>query len=77
MAQDTLRVLGIAYREVPDKIAYSEDTIENSMVFSVCRHDGSPRGEAIEATKVCNEVGIRPIMITGDHKLTAVAIARK
>ncbi len=78
MAQDALRVLGIAYREVPDKIAYSEDTIENSMVFlGLTGMMDPPREEAIEATKVCKEVGIRPIMITGDHKLTAVAIAKE
>ncbi|MBI4655069.1 MAG: cation-translocating P-type ATPase [Nitrospirae bacterium] len=78
MAQDALRVLGIAYREVPDKIAYSEDTIENSMVFlGLAGMMDPPREEAIEATKVCKEVGIRPIMITGDHKLTAVAIAKE
>ncbi|MDP2279178.1 MAG: HAD-IC family P-type ATPase, partial [Nitrospirota bacterium] len=78
MAQDALRVLGIAYREVPDKIAYSEDTIENSMVFlGLAGMMDPPRGEAIEATKVCKEVGIKPIMITGDHKLTAVAIAKE
>ncbi len=78
MAQDALRVLGIAYREVPDKIAYSEDTIENSMVFlGLAGMMDPPRGEAIEAIKVCKEVGIRPIMITGDHKLTAVAIAKE
>ncbi|MEK7851373.1 MAG: cation-translocating P-type ATPase, partial [Deltaproteobacteria bacterium] len=76
--QDALRFLGIAYREVPDKIFYSEDTIENSMVFlGLAGMMDPPRGEAIEATKVCKEVGIRPIMITGDHKLTAVAIAKE
>ena len=36
-----------------------------------------PRSEAIEATRVCKQVGIRPVMITGDHKLTAVAVARE
>jgi len=78
MAQDALRVLGIAYREVPDKIAYAEDTIENSMVFlGLAGMMDPPREEAIEATNVCKEVGIKPIMITGDHKLTAVAIAKE
>ena len=36
-----------------------------------------PREEAVDAVKVCRQVGIRPVMITGDHKLTAVAVARE
>ena len=36
-----------------------------------------PREEAMEAVKVCRQVGIRPVMITGDHKLTAVAVAKE
>ena len=36
-----------------------------------------PREEAVEAIKVCKQVGIRSIMITGDHRLTAVAIAKE
>lgn len=78
MAQDALRVLGIACRELPDGIVYAEDTIENDMVFlGLSGMMDPPREEAIEATKVCKEVGIKPIMITGDHKLTAVAIAKE
>jgi len=78
MAHDALRVLGIAYREIPDKSAYSEDAIENEMVFlGLVGMMDPPRSEAIEATRVCKQVGIRPVMITGDHKLTAVAIAKE
>ena len=36
-----------------------------------------PREEAVDAVKVCRQVGIRPVMITGDHQLTAVAVAKE
>ncbi|MBM4295642.1 MAG: cation-translocating P-type ATPase, partial [Deltaproteobacteria bacterium] len=78
MAQSALRVLGIAYRELPDVTSYGEDTIEHDLVFlGLAGMMDPPREEALEATKVCKEVGIKPIMITGDHKITAVAIARE
>lgn len=78
MAKDALRVLAVAYRELPDKITYSEDAVESEMVFlGLVGMIDPPREEAIEATRVCKEVGIKPVMITGDHKLTAVAIAKE
>ncbi len=78
MAQGALRVLGVAYREIPEMTVCTEEAIENDMVFlGLVGMMDPPREEAIEATKVCKQVGIRPIMITGDHKLTAVAIAKE
>jgi Ca2+-transporting ATPase len=78
MAQAALRVLGIAYRDCPDPIQCTEEHLERDMVFlGLAGMIDPPREEAIEATKVCKEVGIRPVMITGDHKLTAVAVARE
>src|SRR3990172_12784461 len=78
MAQAALRVLGFAYRDCPDPIQCTEEHLEHEMVFlGLAGMIDPPREEAIEATKVCKEVGIKPIMITGDHKLTAVAIAEE
>jgi Ca2+-transporting ATPase len=78
MAQGALRVLGLAYRDCPDPIQCTEEQLEHEMVFlGLAGMIDPPREEAIEATKVCKEVGIRPIMITGDHKLTAVAVAKE
>jgi Ca2+-transporting ATPase len=78
MAQAALRVLGIAYRECSDAIQCSEEDLEHQMVFvGLAGMMDPPRGEAIEAIRVCKQVGIKPIMITGDHKLTAVAIAKE
>jgi Ca2+-transporting ATPase len=78
MAQGALRVLGFAYRDCPDSIACTEEHLEHDLVFlGLAGMMDPPREEAIEATKVCKQVGIKPIMITGDHKLTAVAIAKE
>jgi len=78
MAQAALRVLGFAYKECSDAIQCTEEDLEHHMVFvGLTGMMDPPRGEAIEAISVCKKVGIRSIMITGDHKLTAVAIAKE
>ena len=78
MAQAALRVLGFAYRECTEPIECSEEHLEHHMVFvGLAGMMDPPREEAIEAISVCKKVGIRSIMITGDHKLTAVAIAKE
>jgi len=78
MALSALRVLGLAYRETSDNKACSVDDIEQDMVFlGLAGMMDPPRPEAIEAVAVCRRVGIRPVMITGDHRLTAVAVARE
>ena len=78
MALGALRVLGFAYRDCPDSIEYAEEHLERDLVFvGLAGMMDPPREEAIEAIEVCKQVGIRPIMITGDHGLTAVAIAKE
>jgi len=78
MAQGALRVLGFAYRDCPDTIACTEEHLEHDLVFlGLTGMMDPPREEAIEAIEVCKRVGIKPIMITGDHRLTAVAIAKE
>ncbi len=78
MAQGALRILGFAYRDCPDTIACTEEHLEHDMVFlGLAGMIDPPREEAIQATEICKRVGIKPIMITGDHKLTAVAIAKE
>ena len=77
MAKDALRVLAIAYKEVrPDEPVDDEETVERGLTFlGLIGMMDPPRDEAKDAVKVCRQVHIRPIMITGDHKLTAVAVA--
>ena len=78
MALGALRVLGSAYRECHDLSECTEEHLEKDMIFlGLAGMMDPPREEAIEATRVCKGVGIRAIMITGDHKLTAVAIAKE
>src|SRR5690554_2187664 len=77
MAQSALRVLSVAYKdieEIPAKV--SAETVENDLIFIGLLGMIDPaRPEVIEAVKKCKTAGIRPVMITGDHKVTAVAIA--
>ncbi|WP_186826334.1 calcium-translocating P-type ATPase, PMCA-type [Enterococcus durans] len=79
MASNALRVLGVAYKditEIPEEL-FSED-IENQLTFvGLVGMIDPPRQEVKEAVAQCYDAGIRPVMITGDHKLTAVAIAKE
>ncbi|MCK9420549.1 MAG: cation-translocating P-type ATPase [Nitrospirae bacterium] len=78
MAAAALRVLAVASRTLPDGLAYDEDAVESDMVFlGLAGMMDPPRVEAIEAIRVCRQVHIKPVMITGDHKLTAMAVARE
>jgi Ca2+-transporting ATPase len=78
MAKDALRVLGIAYRTLAGSEPHAEAQVEQDLVFlGYVGMMDPPREEAVEAVQVCRQVGIRPVMITGDHRLTAVAVARE
>jgi len=79
MANDGLRTLALAMRQwdtLPDDI--SPEVAENNLTFlgAVGLLD-PPREEAKEAVSVCRTAGIKPVMITGDHPLTAKTIARR
>lgn len=75
MAGDALRVLGLAYRRLTAANGL-DHTIETDMVFlGLVGMMDPPRAEALAAVRTCREVGIKPVMITGDHLQTAVAVA--
>jgi Ca2+-transporting ATPase len=77
MAENALRVLGLAYKRLDDTSSPT-DEIEKDMVFvGLVGMIDPPREEVKEAVKTCDRAGIKSVMITGDHKLTAVAIARE
>ena len=78
MAGEALRVLGIAFKVLEREYHYTDRQVESDMVFlGYAGMMDPPREEALEAVKVCRQVGIRPVMITGDHKLTAMAVAKE
>lgn len=79
MAAKALRVLAVARRFVPELPAEStSDAYEHSLEFvGLLGMIDPPRPEVLDAVRVARKAGIRPVMITGDHPLTAVAIAKE
>ena len=75
-ARNGLRVLGFAYKPMEPKPLTLEDENDLTFVGMVAEQD-PPRPESAEAVKMCETAGIKPIMITGDHAVTATAIAKK
>ena len=76
MASRALRVLALAYRDHSETPGTAYD--ETNLVFSgLVGMIDPPREEAKEAVQKCRAAGIRPVMITGDHPETALAIARE
>ena len=79
MSKDALRVLAVGYKfidKVPD--APTSEDLENGLTFmGLVGMIDPPRPEAKEAVALCRRAGIKPIMITGDHVITASAIAKE
>lgn len=79
MSRQALRVIAIAVKEIeeiPEELNSSE--LENGLTFKgLVGMIDPPRPEAKEAVSVCRKAGIRPVMITGDHVVTASAIAKE
>ncbi len=78
MSEKALRVLGFAVRELPAVPEEEGADIEEQLTFvGVTGMIDPPRKEVISAVDACHTAGIRVVMITGDHKITAMAIARE
>lgn len=76
-AADALRVLGVGYR-LHSQVPPQDETLEHGLVFvGLAGLMDPPRKEAYAAVKSCRHAGIRPVMITGDHRITAAAIGRE
>jgi Ca2+-transporting ATPase len=78
-ANEALRVIGLAYRYLPaGSEEVSVDDAENELTFvGLAGMIDPPREEVKEAIRVATQAGIRTMMLTGDHKVTAVAVARQ
>ena len=78
-AEQAYRVLGIAMREVAHQPEHIEvETIEDDLTFlGLVAMMDPPHREVPEAITTCRRAGVRVIMVTGDHPLTALALARK
>ncbi|MCQ2565041.1 MAG: HAD-IC family P-type ATPase, partial [Clostridia bacterium] len=76
MSDEALRVIAFAYKKLD---AFNpNDNLEHGMVFlGLCGMMDNPRPEVKESVQKCFKAGLKPIMITGDHKRTAFAIAKK
>ena len=72
-----LRVLAFAYRTVSDELELTLDDEYDLTFLGLVAMMDPPRVESQEAVAECKRAGIRPIMITGDHKVTAAAIAKR
>ena len=79
MATRALRVLGLASRTFPAEVPpIKEEGLEEGLTFiGLVGMMDAPRADAMEAIARCKKAGIRVVMITGDHKLTAMAVARE
>lgn len=78
MAKQALRVLAFAYKDSETADFSDPEQVENNLTFiGLTGMIDPPRPEAKEAIRLSRKAGIRPVMITGDHKTTAVAIAEE
>jgi Ca2+-transporting ATPase len=78
MALQALRNLGFAFRELPESLKTFDDKIEGDMIFvGIMGMIDPPREEVKDAIYLCRKAGIHAVMVTGDHKLTAVAVAKE
>lgn len=79
LGNNALRVLAISYKNadnIPERL--NSDDVEKDLIFiGLLGMIDPPREEVKDSVKICKMAGIKPVMITGDHKITAMAIAKE
>lgn len=76
-SENGLRVLAFGYKEVPEDDDLTLDDENNFIFLGLISMIDPPREESVAAVADAKRAGIRPVMITGDHKVTATAIAKQ
>ena len=76
-SSEGLRVLGVGYKKTEGEKSLSTDDEYNLVFLGLIAMMDPPRVESAAAVADCISAGIKPIMITGDHKITAAAIAKR
>jgi Ca2+-transporting ATPase len=77
MANQALRNLGFAYKELPPSQTEFDESIEKDLVFvGTIGMIDPPRKEVKDAIGICKQAGIKVVMVTGDHQLTATAVGK-
>lgn len=79
MAKQAMRVIATAYVDLPGDLAdLEEEHLKGNLVFvGLSGMDDPPREEARQAIRLCEQAGIKVVMITGDNKVTAESVARQ
>ena len=78
MALQALRNLGFAFKELPENLESFDEKIEKDFTFvGIMGMIDPPREEVKDAIYICRKSGINVVMVTGDHKLTALAVAKE
>jgi Ca2+-transporting ATPase len=78
MAQSALRVLGVAFSSTSEGLkSYGEDEEKEMVFLGLIGMMDPPRPEAVEAVRTCQKIRIKTVMVTGDHEVTARAIAKE
>ncbi|MFA5554246.1 MAG: HAD-IC family P-type ATPase [Phycisphaerae bacterium] len=79
MAKDAMRVIALAYAEYTDSVKkIEEEKLTGKLIFAgLTGMIDPPRSEAIKAVADCKDAGIKVVMVTGDNKITAEAIAKQ
>jgi len=77
LAKQALRNLAFAYKELPLEGKFTEEMEQDFVFIGIMSMIDPPRPEVKDAIAVCKKAGIRVVMITGDHKLTATAVGKE